>query len=69
MALRGGDARPSIMQEPTMKMIIRPDVSVALALFAFAAAVVARLTNARGSRHNADEIAAIVATSGHPSGA
>ncbi|WP_371421026.1 hypothetical protein [Tardiphaga sp.] len=52
-----------------MKMIIRPDVSVALALFAFAAAVVARLTNARGSRHNADEIAAIVATSGHPSGA
>jgi hypothetical protein len=59
----------SMMQEPTMKTIIHPDVSVALALFAFAAAIIARLTVTKRSRHSADQIAAIVATSGHPSGA
>ncbi|WP_172980384.1 hypothetical protein [Tardiphaga sp. P9-11] len=52
-----------------MKTIIHPDVSVALALFAFAAAIIARLTVTKRSRHSADQIAAIVATSGHPSGA
>ncbi|SFL79654.1 hypothetical protein SAMN03159423_3772 [Bradyrhizobium sp. NFR13] len=52
-----------------MKTIIRPDVSVALALFAFAAAIIARLTATRRSPHSANQIAAIVATSGHPSGA
>jgi hypothetical protein len=61
--------RPSMMQEPTMKTIIHPDVSVALALFAFAAAIIARLTVTKRSRHSADQIAAIVATSGYPSGA
>ena len=60
--------RPSMMQEPTMKTIIHPDVSVALALFAFAAAIIARLTVTKRSRHRADQIAAIVATSGYPSG-
>lgn len=60
--------RPSMMQEPTMKTIIHPDVSVALALFAFAAAIIARLTVTKRSRHSADQIAAIVATSGYPSG-
>ena len=60
--------RPSMMQEPTMKTIIHPDVSVALALFAFAAAIIARLTATKRSRHSADQIAAIVATSGYPSG-
>ncbi|MGM4895762.1 MULTISPECIES: hypothetical protein [Tardiphaga] len=52
-----------------MKTIIHPDVSVALALFAFAAAIIARLTVTKRSRHSADQIAAIVATSGYPSGA
>jgi hypothetical protein len=60
---------PSILQELTMKTIIRPDASAVLALFAFAAAIVARLTAPGKSLHHADRIAAIVATSGHPSGA
>lgn len=60
---------PSIMQELTMKTIMHPDASAALALLAFAAAIVARLTASRQSRHRADRIAALVATSGHPSGA
>lgn len=59
---------PSIMQELTMKTIIRPDASVVLALLAFAAAIMARLTASRQSPHRADRIAAIVAISGHPSG-
>lgn len=52
-----------------MKTIIRPDISVALALFAFAAAIIAQLAATRRSRHSADQIAALVATSGYPSGA
>lgn len=52
-----------------MKTIIRPDISVALALFAFAAAIIAHLTATKRSQYNADQIAALVATSGHPSGA
>ncbi|WPO41386.1 hypothetical protein [Tardiphaga sp. 42S5] len=52
-----------------MKTIIHPDISVALALFAFAAAIIARLTATKRSPHRADQIAAIVATSGYPSGA
>lgn len=64
----GERCHSSLMQEPTMKTIIQPDASVALALFAFAAAVIARLTATKHSPHSADQIAAIVATSGHPSG-
>jgi hypothetical protein len=65
---RGERCRSSLMQEPTMKTIIQPDASVALALFAFAAAIIARLTATKRSPHSADDVAAIVATSGHPSG-
>jgi hypothetical protein len=60
---------PSTMQELTMKTIIRPDASVVLALLAFVAEIITRLTATRGSVHHADQVAAIVATSGHPSGA
>lgn len=44
------------------------DASVLLVMFAFAAAIIARLRADQASRLSTNDVAALVATSGHPSG-